>query len=481
MLTIALISLYATNIVAPQSPDPKTLIQQAVQATSKIKNVFYNVRGYMDEVSPSGLVCEGWTVMKLRDNNRANYPYTRSKFIFTIPADGSRVNAECSYTSEGSVAFNDRTRRVGIGNPGATYYDYEPYLVFIQIMRDGEIDADDKATLSYEGKTRIGAEECHKVRQTFKGGSILWSISAQDSIPRAWEAYKANGKLSRIFQVTDMKVNDPSNEAKFKIEAPKGYIIDKEFSLPRLEYAKGGQNYKPEFLYSSPSDPYLVKLREAYKLDDLVKYYPDDLNKVRVMCNWVHSRWQHDSNNKPEKPDPITILKEAEKGARFRCVEYSIVLSGCLNAVGIPTRIVGLMSPDIEISMGGKGHIVVEAYIASRKKWVMADGQNNAVPIYNGQPLNAVEFQRELSKGAIFSVNAQGDVHGYPLWASRLLFYYRIPLDQRFGIDQRATGQVGLRPVDAPAPTVFERVFKINDTTYVNDPSVIYQPPAVGK
>ncbi len=55
--------------------------------------------------------------------------------------------------------------------------------------------------------------------------------------------------------------------------------------------------------------------------------------------SWVSNLWQHHGSNQPEKNDPIYILEQVKKGERYRCVEYSIAVSGCLNADGIPSRI----------------------------------------------------------------------------------------------------------------------------------------------
>jgi hypothetical protein len=69
-----------------------------------------------------------------------------------------------------------------------------------------------------------------------------------------------------------------------------------------------------------------------------------------------------------------------------------------LNALGIPSRIVGLKVADAETRKSGAGHCVIEAYVKNLSKWVMVDGQVNAIPTLKGIPLNAIEFQQALAQ-----------------------------------------------------------------------------------
>src|SRR5262245_47633605 len=76
------------------------------------------------------------------------------------------------------------------------------------------------------------------------------------------------------------------------------------------------------FHLSVAADDYLARLRTRYALDAVIAAAKTDYDKVRAVSAWVHSRWRHDGNNQPAKPDPISILEEAATGERFRCVEY---------------------------------------------------------------------------------------------------------------------------------------------------------------
>jgi hypothetical protein len=113
---------------------------------------------------------------------------------------------------------------------------------------------------------------------------------------------------------------------------------------------------------------------------------------------WVTSRWQH-ANAHMEVDDAVECLRRVDAGQRFACVEYSLVLSQSLNALSIPARRLSLRQASYHIGLG-RGHVVSEAWIDDLNRWVLLDGQNG---LYwtgpDGQPLGAVELQRQLAAG----------------------------------------------------------------------------------
>jgi len=98
------------------------------------------------------------------------------------------------------------------------------------------------------------------------------------------------------------------------------------------------------------------------------------------LLNWTNKRWEHSGNNTPKESDAISILKEAETGKKFRCVEYAIVLSSALKSIGIPARTLGLKTKDVDKTRYGAGHVVTEAYLTDFNKWIFLDGQMNYAP-----------------------------------------------------------------------------------------------------
>ena len=116
------------------------------------------------------------------------------------------------------------------------------------------------------------------------------------------------------------------------------------------------------------------------------------------VLEWVTHRWAH-ANAHMEIDDAVECLRRVDDGMRFACVEYSLVLSQLLNAVGIPARRLSLRQADYHVGLA-RGHMVSEAWIDDLHRWVVLDGQNG---LYwtgaDGVPMNSVELQRAFLDG----------------------------------------------------------------------------------
>lgn len=91
---------------------------------------------------------------------------------------------------------------------------------------------------------------------------------------------------------------------------------------------------------------------------------------------WVTTRWEQ-ANDHVDTPDAVEVLGRADRGERFACVEYSIVLCQALNTVGVPARRLSLCAARSHTGFA-RGHVVTEAWIDDLNKWVILDGQNGA-------------------------------------------------------------------------------------------------------
>lgn len=111
-----------------------------------------------------------------------------------------------------------------------------------------------------------------------------------------------------------------------------------------------------------------------------------------ALAAWVSQQWDH-ANDRVEEIDALHVLDRVAAGERFSCVEYSIVLTQALNAVGIPARRLALRARDYHVGIG-RGHAVTEAWIDDRHRWVVLDGQNGAYWAgEDGEPLGPVEMR----------------------------------------------------------------------------------------
>jgi hypothetical protein len=152
-----------------------------------------------------------------------------------------------------------------------------------------------------------------------------------------------------------------------------------------------------KFYYSDTlQNEYLRKLRNNYHLGEITRNATSDIEKIKIILNWVNGQWEHSGMNTPEKSDAISILNEAKQGKKFRCVEYGIVCAAAFNSIGYKSRVIKLKTKDVETVLLGAGHVTTEVFVPQYNKWVFADGQFNAIPFLNNQPLNAVEFQNAI-------------------------------------------------------------------------------------
>ena len=117
------------------------------------------------------------------------------------------------------------------------------------------------------------------------------------------------------------------------------------------------------------------------------------------LLQWVSNRWRH-ANAHMEVDDAVTCLERVEAGQRFACVEYGLVLSQALNAVGIPSRRLSLRQRQKHVGLG-RGHVVSEAWIDDWNRWVVLDGQNGWYWTgTDGIPLGTLELQELQHAGA---------------------------------------------------------------------------------
>ena len=237
-------------------------------------------------------------------------------------------------------------------------------------------------------------------------------------------------------------------------------------------------------LMDEPDNPQLVALRTKYKLDEVVSSATDDYEKLRLLVKWAHDRWAHHGDNKPSGPDPLTILKEAAEGKRFRCVEYARVVAAAARAMGMPSRVLSLKREDVETASSGAGHVVAEIWLDQYKNWVFADAQWDVIPELNGRPLNAFEFQRALARNRselVCSSSSRIREDEYIRWVTPLLFYFDFNIEQRFYSEETDAerisaprGKVMLVPVGVRKPKVFQRKFPLRNCYYISNPNAFY-------
>ena len=261
-------------------------------------------------------------------------------------------------------------------------------------------------------------------------------------------------------------------------------------NLKELTFSNDAPNPLYEFSYSDTlENSYLSEMRKTYILEGLVSGQMNELDKIVNILDWASKQWEHNGSNTPTKQDALTILKEAQEGKQFRCVEYGIVATSALNSIGIPARTLGLKTRDVEKVMRGAGHVVSEVYSKELGKWIFIDPQFNIMPTLNGTPLNGVEFQKAIfDKNAnLRLINKAGelsdkDSKSYIKWIGKYLFYFDVLFDQKTLNSSKFKSingmtKITLVPVGHKEPRIFQRNSKINYSYYTNSLNDFYRKP----
>lgn len=266
--------------------------------------------------------------------------------------------------------------------------------------------------------------------------------------------------------------------------------ISPSSKLKEISFSNEAPNLLYEFYYADTlGNEYLRKLRNSYKLEQFVSGQKNELNKILNVLEWTSEQWEHNGSNSPSKQDALTILKEANEGKNFRCVEYGIVATAALNSLNITARTLGLKTRDVEKVRYGAGHVVSEVYSNEFGKWIFIDPQFNILPMLNGIPLNAIELQREIYRKNIdlklISKNgevSEDDAKSYIHWLGRYLYYFDTLFDQTYSNSGKLKSIQGMTkltlvPSGSKAPTIFQRQSKIDYSYYTSSLNDFYRKP----
>ena len=147
--------------------------------------------------------------------------------------------------------------------------------------------------------------------------------------------------------------------------------------------------------WDSYDNPAFDTLRQVYNLERIAGDEPSEFTRMKNILQWVHTRWEHVGDNQCPDANALKLLRLANEGERFRCVEYSVLLANCLTALGYPARVIGLQMHPVAYGTG-RGHVVTEVWSNEFQKWILLDGQNNNWWTDGVRPILSAEECREL-------------------------------------------------------------------------------------
>jgi hypothetical protein len=251
-------------------------------------------------------------------------------------------------------------------------------------------------------------------------------------------------------------------------------------STPVIEpasYTDGisGTNYT--LIYADTTgNAFLALLRTKYNLTQVVAGATTDLQRVVKLTDWVHGKWQHDGNNSPSSQNADQLLTGASQGTRYSCVGYGITLAGCLNALGLKSRILGLKRKDVETANCCAGHVCMEVYLNDMQKWVLADAQFDVVPTLNNTPLNAYELRNAIANNldALTLYGASNNKQSYTSFVAPYLYFFDFKVNSSDNGNYIPAKSLILVPNGVTTPTRFQITGYINGlgvlgTNYIGD------------
>lgn len=152
----------------------------------------------------------------------------------------------------------------------------------------------------------------------------------------------------------------------------------------------------PEFAASNlfvgvedPASPLVKRLREDYRLDEVVAGETSEFRKLLKLRHWVHSRW-HIDNDQNFNGDVFAILEKAKAGEGFNCSHAMKVQHAVMTAMGFVVRDLGVQC-NTEEYPDGFHHGVNEVWSNELGKWVLMDGEYDFHFERDGQVLSALD------------------------------------------------------------------------------------------
>lgn len=224
---------------------------------------------------------------------------------------------------------------------------------------------------------------------------------------------------------------------------------------------------------------YLRTLREYVEDTGFQPKPTSERTMIIDALEWVTSQWQHDGMNQPPKHfRALEILKSVHQtGARYRCVEYGIVLSEVLQAYGLITRKVAIYSNDVAYGGLGMGHVAMEVWSNSLKKWLFLDPQFGAYITAKGSkvPLNYFEIYKARKIG--WDNLAIHFVIDHPGGNEKMTSTYRDFLENYFGhmlvTPAKNQPRIALLLNNKKQSLTFQAL-PTNRIVYTQDPQLVY-------
>ena len=475
LLAHAVLCAQAESLGRIADADPRAILQRCDAALRKVERIDYLARCYFgdpERVTPAAAevkVCQ-WR----RPGRTPGFLAEQTNFPTDLVPETKKTISYNGRTLEVVDHYRHLVHEGRLTDAAASANSFLSVLMMRDLTSGAPMaEALRSPRVTYAGRVKIGVDECDVIDVVTRDGQQLrWWIRVSDSMPR--RRYDQRNNITH-----DILSLEASEKCDTNVPTPDGYTRVRDRGLPDVTYADEGDPL-PAFICGVEDRAFARKLRDVYKLDELIAEATTDLERVRLICDWVHSQWQHSNTPTKALTNTIDIIEAGRKGERFSCSEYAGVVTACLNAVGISAREVILMHPEVDTMLIGSSHVVAEAYLRDLGKWVFVDAQKNVVPTLDDKPLNTVEFQRAMhNREPALDFSIDGEINSYPLELSESMYFLRARLESVVLANPRFTGAAMLVPKGATAPKAFQRVSPIQGDAVTTSLKAFYAPPDV--
>jgi hypothetical protein len=144
--------------------------------------------------------------------------------------------------------------------------------------------------------------------------------------------------------------------------------------------------YSSRFVYELFENPQLSRIRQMYRLDDVIAPGKGEFQKQLLLMEWVFNQWDFGhARERYDLRDPFEILQYAKREHKFQCMHSAAVFQTLANSMGWVCRQMAIPS-----------HTFNEVWSNEYRRWVMFDATSNYCPERGGAPLNTFELRQAL-------------------------------------------------------------------------------------
>ncbi len=181
------------------------------------------------------------------------------------------------------------------------------------------------------------------------------------------------------------------------------------------------------FHYQDIFNPRLAQLKTQEGLDDVISSGKSELDKMRLLRDWVSRQWESSIPDPYPVWDAVTILKEIRAGRTGGfCAQYAVLLVQSCLSLGWQARYLAIARdarPD-------NGHMTVEIWSNQFMRWVVMDPYFCVDYEKDGIPLSALDIHQSLVNGDSgrieikFGKDSRSNSPGKTVTRETLLSYY---------------------------------------------------------